>query len=175
MMWLKMNLEGIEFRFRIAGYKKSTRDNCYDEWCKVDLAVRAESWLDYHVEASEMLLAMEVETLKDAIDDLLDDRLEQPAELGFVEPDIEFELYPREDLRNNPRFLYIKPGREMSGIYMELVISFWHDGLTANRLVLGFGQDDMEKLECYLKYIIGLVNEDDPMVQKMMANGEMYE
>ena len=174
-MWLKMDLEGIEFCFRIAGYKRSTEDNCYDEWCKVDLAVKAGDWLNYHVEASEMLLAMEVETLKDAIDDLLNDRLEQPNELGFIEPDIEFELYPKEDLRNNPRFLYIAPGNEIADIYMELVISFWHNGLTANRLIMGFVQADMEKLECYLKYIIGIINEDDAMVRKMMADGEMYE
>ena len=174
-MWLKMDLEGIEICFRIAGYKKSTKDNCYDEWCKVDLAVKAGDWLNYHVESSEMLLAMEVETLKDAIDDLLNDRLEQPNELGFIEPDIEFELYPKEDLRNNPRFLYIAPGNEIADIYMELVISFWHNGLTANRLIMGFVQADMEKLECYLKYIIGIINKDDAMVQKMIADGEMYE
>ena len=173
-MWLEMDLEGIEFCFRIAGYKKSTKDNCYDEWCKVDLAVKAGDWLNYHVEASEMLLAMEVETLKDAIDDLLNDRLEQPNELGFIEPDIEFELYPKEDLRNNSRFLYIAPGNEIADIYMELVISFWHNGLTANRLIMRFVQADMEKLECYLKYIIGIINEDDATVQKMMADGEMY-
>lgn len=35
-MWLRMDLEGIEFRFRIVGYKKSTKDNCYDKWCTVD-------------------------------------------------------------------------------------------------------------------------------------------
>lgn len=174
-MWLKMDLEGIEFRFRIAGYKSSTKDDRYDEWCKVDLAVRAGEWLDYHVEASEMLLAMEVETLKDAIDDLLHDRLDQPTELGFVEPDIEFDLYPKEDLRNDPRFLYIRSGCEISDIYMELVISFWHDGLTANRLVLGLCQNDIEKLACYLKYITGQTDNNDVTVQKMIAAGEMYE
>lgn len=58
---------------------------------------------------------------------------------------------------------------------MELVISLWHDGLTANSLVLGLCRNDIEKLACYLKYITGLADKNDAAVQKMIAAGEMYE
>ena len=159
-MWLKMDLEGIEFRFRITGYKKSTEDKCYDEWCKVDLSLHANNWLDYRIISEEIMIAVEVETVRDCIGELLNDRRKESLEYECIEPDLEFLFHPK----------------GVVDVDMELVVSFWGNGVvSANRMLLTFDRPDLEKLECYLKYITGLIRRDDAMVQKMMANGEMYE
>ena len=155
-----MDLEGIEFCFRIAGYKKSTKDNCYDEWCKVDVSLHANNWLDYRIASEEIMLAVEVETVRDCIGELLSDRMKQPLEYECTEPDLGFLFHPK----------------GVVDIDMELVVSFWGNGIvSANRMSLTFERSNLEKLECYLKYITGSIHNDDAMVQKMMADGEMYE
>ena len=51
-----------------------------------------------------------------------------------MEPDFNFVLTPKQDVRLNPKVLYVRPGCEIVDIDMEWKISFWHDGLTANYL-----------------------------------------
>ena len=106
------------------------------------------------------MLAVEVETVRDSISKLLSNRLKEPLEYDCTEPDLAFNFHPK----------------GVTDIDMELFVSFWGNRVvSANRMLLTFERDDLEKLECYLRYITGLICEDDAMVQKMMETGEIYE
>ena len=175
-MWLKLNLEDINFHFQINKYRKSTRENWDCEWCRVDLTLQSRDWLNYQIHDAETMLATEVEELRDGIDALLRDGLEEPKEITCIEPDFEFQLHPKADVRNNPDVIYVKPGHEIIDIDMDLVLSFWDDdgALTANRMILAFDREDLEKLLCYLRLITGLVDENDEQVQSLIADGSLY-
>lgn len=176
IMWLKLDIGGIDFHFRISEYKKSTQENWDDEWCDVDLTLQSRKWLDYHINSDETLLALEVEELRDSIDALLKDGLENYEHKECVEPDFEFHLYPKEDLRNNPRFTYVAPGHEILDVHMDFSVTFWdREGcLSSNRLLMEFDRDDLEKLLCYLNLVTKAVSKDDDTVKKAIAEGYIY-
>lgn len=175
-MWLKLNLEGIDFHFRISKYRKSTRENWDDEWCEVDLTLQARKWLNYQIVSDEILLAIEVEEIRDRIEDLLNDKLDKPEKIECIEPDFELHLHPKEDIRNNPDIVYVKPGCEIADIDMDFQVSFWdsNGGSSANRLLLSFGRTDLEILLCYLRYITKMIDDKDEMVQRLISEGCLY-
>lgn len=169
-MWLKLDLEDIDFRFRISRYEGKP-------WCKVDLKLKAQKWLNYNMVHREVLEYDDVERICDRIEGLLNNKFDKPKGISFAEPDLEFILYPSFDIRNNPDVLYIKPGSNtILDVTMELIVSFWdEDGaLTANQLKLVFDREDIEKLHCYLKYVAGRINEEDETLQKLMTEGIIY-
>lgn len=175
-MWLRLNLEGVDFHFRISKYRKSTRENWYDEWCEIDLTLQSHEWLNYQIVSDETMLATEVEDVRDKINDLLHDKLDKPEKIECIEPDFTFLLHPKEDIRNNPDIIYVKPGCEIFDIDMDFQVSFWdRDGcLSSNRLLLSFGREDLEKLLCYFNYVTGTVDDKDEMVQKLLSDGILY-
>ena len=177
-MWLKLDLEDIDFRFRISKYQKSIDIGYLDKWCKVDLTLKAQEWLNYNMVYREALLPHEVEYLCDKIEALLNDKLNEPEIITCIEPDLEFHLFPKDDIRNNPDVVYVRPGSNtIVDVTMDLIVSFWDkDGvLTANQLKLAFNREDIEKLHCYLKYIIGTITEEDKIFPKLIADGIIYE
>lgn len=169
-MWLKLELEGIDFRFRISRYKGNP-------WCKVDLKLKAKKWLNYNMVHREVLEYDDVERICDRIEALLNNKFDKPKSISFAEPDLEFILHPSFDIRNNSNVLYVGEGLEILDVTMELIVSFWdEDGaLTANQLKLVFDREDIEKLYCYLKYVAGRINEEDKTLQKLIADGIIYE
>ena len=175
-MWIKLDIGGIDFHFRILGYRKSTRENWDDEWCNVDLTLQSNEWLNYQITSDENLLAAEVEDLRDSIDALLNDKLEECQHKECIEPDFEFHLYPKEDLRNNPRFTYVAPGHEILDIHMDFSVTFWdREGcLSSNCLLMEFDRDDLERLLCYLNLVTGTVSKDDETIKKAISEGYIY-
>ena len=174
-MWLRLDLEGLDFQFRITGYHPSTRENWDCEWCNVDLSMIAPHWLDYHIDNQEIMLCCEVESLKKGIDDLLEDRLTEKKEISFIEPDLSFHLFPREDLRKNPEVSYVAPGHEWTEVDADLEVHTWNHGLTENRIMTCFSRDELGILLCYLKLICGEVNVEDEAIQKYMSEGKIYD
>ncbi len=175
-MWLKLDLEGIDFRFRISRYRKSTKEKWDDEWCLVDLRLYAQDWLNYKIKSDETLLSFEVERIRDKINYLLNDKIEAPEIIECMEPDFEFHLHPKEDIRNNPNISYVRPGYEIVDIDMDFVVNFWYDKgtLSSNRMFLCFGRDDLNKLLCYLNYITGAADENDKTVNELITEGFIY-
>ena len=151
-MQLNLDLDGIEFRFRITKYEKSNSENLYklyNQWCIVELSLRSGSWLNYQI-SSEVLLSYEVEEIRDKISDFLEDKIQLQEELGFVEPDLTFIINPKVDI--------------------DLQIHFWDEGLTANYLSLCFDRNNLECLLVYLRYITKEIQTDDEMLQKLIAD-----
>ena len=173
-MWLKLNLDGIVLSLRIRQYKKVEADAWDSTWCKTDFSFVSEPWLNYSKENDEVLLAREVDELAEALEKLLTDQLSEPTEFTCIEPDFIFELNPKEDLRNNPRYVYIRPGCEIADIDLEWKVFFWHEGLTGNYLSVALARPDIECLLAYLKVVTGQLSEKDIEVQTLIAKGILY-
>ena len=173
-MWLKLNLDGIVLSLRIRQYKKVKADDWDSTWCKTDFSFMSEPWLNYSKEDDEVLLAREVDELVEALEKLLTDQLYEPTELTCIEPDFIFELNPKEDLRKNPRYLYIQPGCEMADIDLEWKVFFWYEGLTGNYLSVALARPDIECLLTYLKVVTGQLSEKDAEIQTLIAKGILY-
>lgn len=121
-----------------------------------------------------MFLAREVDDLVEALEKLLTDQLSAPTKFACIEPDFIFELTPKEDLRNNPRYVYIRPGCEIADIDLEWKVFFWHEGLTGNYLSVALARPDIECLLTYLKVVTGQLSEKDAEVQSLIAQGILY-
>ncbi len=167
-MWIKLNLDGIDFHFQITGYQKSNRDNWDEQWCKVDVTLQSPNWIDYHI-SSDILLSCEVEELRDNIEKLIQDLLTEQEELEFIEPDLTFVLNPKKDLRDSGRYSYIDLEHEIVDIYADLHVHFWNGGLTANYISLCFDRSDLEKLLVYLRLTTNLLTEQSPEVQDLFG------
>ena len=116
-MWFKLNLNGIVMNMRIKGYEPSEKDKWDYQWCDVDFSFIGESWLNYQRDNDEVLLSCEVEELAQALDDLLADRLLEVKTIECIEPDFNFILHPKRDLRNDPKYLYPKGIRDCRYLY----------------------------------------------------------
>ena len=173
-MWLKLNLDGIVLSLRILQYKKVKADDWDSTWCKTDFSFMSEPWLNYSKEDDEVLLAREVDELVEALEKLLTDQLYEPTEFTCIEPDFIFELNPKEDLRKNPRYLYIQPGCEIADIDLEWKVFFWNEGLTGNYLSVALARPDIECLLTYLKVVTGQLSEKDAEIQTLIAKGILY-
>lgn len=172
-MWLKLDLSGINLSMQIKNYRKTSEEDWLSVWCKTDFSFVADKWLNYCEDDSEVFLAREIEDLAKSLDDLLNDRLDAPTEFNCVEPDFNFVLNPKKDLRLDPKVLYVRPGCEIVDIDMEWKISFWHDGLTANYLSVTLDRTDIESLLLYLRLVIGEVQESDPTIKALMSKGSI--
>ncbi len=153
-MWFEIDVSGIEVKLQINGYKPTDKDNWDSEWCRCDFLFASGDWLNYHKGNDEVLLCSEVEELADAFTELLDNKLSEVKEINCIEPDFVFELYPQMDLREDPKYTYVRPGYEIQDIYVEWKIYFWHGGLTDNYLTITLGREDVARLRDYLKLVI---------------------
>ena len=170
-MWLKLDLSGIKLSMQIRNYRKVSADDWDSTWCKTDFAFVSDDWLNYRKENDEVFLAREIEDLAKSLDDLLNDRLTAPTEFNCIEPDFNFILNPKKDLRLDPKVLYVRPGCEIVDIDMEWKISFWHDGLTANYLSVTLNRTDIESLLLYLRLVMGEVRESSPEIKALISKG----
>lgn len=170
-MWLMLDLDGIVLRLQIRDYVKVAADDWDSTWCKTDFSFVSEPWLNYHKEDDEVFLAREIDELKEALQALMNNQLTEVTEFVCIEPDFSFVLNPQQDVRLNPRVLYVRSGFEMVDIDVEWKIAFWHDGLTANYLSVFLDRDNIESLLSYLRLIMGEIKESDPKIQQLIRDG----
>ena len=123
----------------------------------------------------ETLLSCEVQTMAENLDKLLNDELNEILEMECIEPDFKFKLYPKKDLRNDPKSIYYKEGYEIDDISMEWIVYFWNDSLTNNHLSLQFDKDDINHLYNYLNIVMGNIDNQDERVVRMVNEGVLYE
>ena len=172
-MWMKLDLDGIIFHFRICGYRVSTP--AWDvEWSRVDFTLKSGDWLNYQVHDTELLLMCEIEELQKKLQDLISDKLTDAERIEFLEPDLACVLYPKKNLRFDSNDLCIAQGYGTADISMELEVAFWYGGLTANRLNLFLDRQDIETMLCYLNVITGRLNISDKVVQEFIHRNVFY-
>ena len=143
-MWFEVDVNGINIKLQIYGYKQTNKDNCFDEWCKCD----------FKFNLPTRSLAFEVKQLEETLTKLLTNELSEIKEMVCMEPDFIFEFYPQTDIRNKPNYCYVKPGSEIQDIYMEWKIFFWNEGITDNHLTISLGRKEIIMLRDYLLEVI---------------------
>ena len=147
---LSLDLVGIKLALAITGYQKNSDATLDEHWCNVELSLRMGDTINYR-NKGEFLHSEEIEELRDAIGQLLSDEIKADCVLRFIEPDIEFELSPKSDIRDNPSVLYIKPGVDpFIDISMDMRVYIYHEGYTANYLSVAFDREDIKQLWEYL-------------------------
>lgn len=107
----------------------------------------------------------EVEELRDNIERLLVGRLTKIEGIGGIEPNFIFIFYPKYDIRSD--YQYATPGYEIKDISMDLQINYIIGGLTDNRIIVNFKQDDLEILLYYLNVITRKIKKSNKRVQEL--------
>lgn len=173
-MWLKLDLMGVDFHLQISDYASTTNENWDSKWCITNLSIISGNWLNYMIENNEVLLSFEVKELAEKLEQLLNDRLNEIVEIECIEPDFKFILYPKTNMRNNPKYEYIQEGYEIEDIKMEWIVYFWNGYLTNNYLSMEFDRDDIEYLSKYLNMIIGKIDKQSEEINEMVYRGLLY-
>ncbi len=171
-MWLKMDICGIIFQLCVRDYRDNPKEDY--EWCSIGISYASGQWLNYTRESDETLTSYEVKDILGNIKKLLNNEMTEPYELEFIEPDFHLIFNPQKDLREDPKYTYIKEGYEIEDIDMDWRIFFWDGGLTDNFLSLKFYRSDVEILCDYLKYVVGELSEESPQIQKLIQRGILY-
>lgn len=153
---VQIDAAGITIDLLIKGYRKSTKDNWDELWCRCDFSFTSNNWLNYKSVDNEVLLSCEIEELEQSLTKLLDGKITEKIVIEPIEPDFKFILFPEEDLRNNPNYTYVQPGYEILDIHLEWQVYFWSGGLTDNFLTVTLGRKEIVRLRDYLRSVIGL-------------------
>ncbi len=170
-MRLKLDLNGIVVQIKINEYVPSNRKMWDDQWCYVDYSLTSGSWLNYVKKSDSVWLSCEVEELAKSLHKLLNDEIPERKIVDFIEPDFEFTLQPKRDLRQDPQYSYVAEGHEWADIYADWTVKFWNDGLTDNFLSVTLGREDIEVLAIYLDLVIGKISANSTEVQQLIASG----
>lgn len=162
---LKINCDGIDLQMQILDYQNNNEDD--DNWTQDNITVKSKQWLNYEI-SGEVLLSSDVDYLCYELQQLIDNKLEEPTEIGFPEPDLSFVLHPIHDIRDSEKIVYVAPDHRLVDIYVDLEIHFWDEGgLTANKLCITLSRDEIKALLTYLLLITHKLNEDNQDLQEL--------
>lgn len=149
-MLFERKVGGIDIVLRIDDYEPPEMHQFGTHWCDCGYSFSFRNIINYYKQHDEILMPAEVDYLAESLTALLEDKIDAPDEVKMVEPDFVFMLYPKEDLRNNPKYAYIAPGHEIQDIYAEWRIYFWDDGLTENFLTITLCREDISAFRDFL-------------------------
>lgn len=149
---LKLNIDDTEFEFGISNYI-SKEDND-ENWAKIKLKVINKNF--YYDENREIMTCSEIEELLEEVEKLLKDEIKEKSSIDFLEPDIEFCLYPKINLWDLGNYIYIKKGHEIQDIFIELSINLTDNNgvYTGQKYVMVFAREEIEKIVEYIKNVI---------------------
>lgn len=157
-MWLKLDLDGINFQMRIRGYEPYNKEKQDDQWCTVEYAFMGLG-INFIDDGDDILLSYEIERLASSLDDLLHDKITEVDIIECIEPDFKFMMIPKTDIWD---------------ISMELKSYFWNGYLTNNYLSLSFDKQNIIYFRNYLLYVMKKLDEDDPIIQDMLEKDVLY-
>lgn len=171
-MWIKLDLDGMRVEFEIDNYKAN--QNLDGNWTNFSYNYSFRDIIKYNFQNAEILLSCEIDELRDVLEKLLNDELTDIKKINFIEPDLEFELHPKFDIRNDSNLMCVKSEKEKVDIYMELKVNLWDGGLTSNYFSTTFSRNEIEYLFVYLSLITKKISKDDSRVLKLIENGILY-
>lgn len=155
-MAFNLNVDGMEIYLNINGYEKTNSDNWDSTWCQVDFSFMFPDCINYSKNNDEVLLACEIESLENGLTNLLENRIDKKTLLSFIEPDFNFELYPRHLITDeDPNVIYVRPGYESIDVSANWIVNLWSCGaLTDNYFSVALGRDDITQLRDYLRSVL---------------------
>lgn len=148
---LHMNIDDTIFELGIFDYVPGEDND--DNWVKMIVKIKNKNF--NYLENSELMTSAEVERLLNGLQKLLNDELKEKEEIGFYEPDLEFDLYPKGDTEN---YDYIEDGYRMQDIYVEFTVNLTDkEGIyTGQKYVMIFDREEIEKIVTYIKTIVNI-------------------
>ena len=143
-MWVKFDLQGMKLKFKVEKYiPNQTIDG---EWTEISFSFEFQDVIKYSTSKNEVLLCSEVDDIRNFMEKLLDDKLEEEVNYKCIEPDFEFTFSPKYDVRNDPDVIWVKSGNEIRDIEMKLKVNLWNEGLTCNYFSTTFNKEEIEIL-----------------------------
>ena len=173
-VWFKLDLDDIIFQLQIRNYSSLSEEDWGSQWSKSDFSLTSDAWLNYSIQNAEVFLSCEIEKLANNLDKLLKDELTEITVMEFVEPDFKLIFHPKKDLRNDPKYIYVKKGCEIVDITMEWIVTFWNEGLTNNYLSVEFDRGNIYYLYNYLSLIMGNIDKHSKTIDDMLAKGIIF-
>ena len=146
-MWVKFDLQGMKLKFKVEKYiPNQTIDG---EWTEID-------------------------DIRNFMEKLLDDKLEEEVNYKCIEPDFEFTFSPKYDVRNDPDVIWVKSGNEIRDIEMKLKVNLWNEGLTCNYFSTTFNKEEIEIFYLYLSLITNKISKDNDKINNLITEGIIY-
>lgn len=148
-MYLKID-NYTEFELSISREHKDAKDS-YDKWCQISLRIE-NGYFKYKKVNDEILLECEIEDLIREFYKMLTGDLQQDKYISFLEPDLEFILYPT--IQANEK------------VIVDLRINLFQDGaLSADYYNLCLGEEEIEQLLIYLNKIIPTIELKEKIIE----------
>ncbi len=151
---LKMNIDGTHFEFGIYNYK--TTDTSNENWSDIYIYIHNSYFRYYNI--SELMTDAEIETILEYLKRLLNDELQEYEKITFYEPDLEFEFYPKINLKDTGEYLYIKQGYEIQDIFMKININLTNEEwvYTGQKYVIIFDRNEIERIKDYIEGVTSI-------------------
>lgn len=168
-MWLKFDLDGMLFELNITNYM-ANQD--YDgSWSKVSYNFKFKDVINYSINKTELLLNCEIDDLIKLTEELLNDELNDDVLYESKEEEFVFIFNPKYDIRNDPKLLFVKTGKEIIDISMEIQVYLSNDGLTANYFSTTLNREEIEAFYLYLSLITRKIDIENEKIQKLIYSG----
>lgn len=151
---LCLNVDGMIVRLSVNDYEKSNKADWDSQWCNCEFSLGFENQLIFYESSGSLLLSCEIEDLESKLTQLLNDELDEAYKLECLEPDFQFMLQPKRDLRNDPNIVYVQKGHEIADIAMEWRVFLWIGGFaTDNYFALALGRKEITLLRDFLRAV----------------------
>lgn len=139
---LHIDLGGTIFRLLLSS--KGVDDGGYS-WTDANIMIE-NRYFNYQTGA-EFLTYSEIKEIYCQLTMLLDDKVQETTTLEFIEPDLQIALNPKHDLRNDPKYVYVKEGFEIEDVCAEFIFFLsLGAGYTDERYTLPLYRSDIEHL-----------------------------
>ena len=155
---IKMESCDTEVVFHIHGLGNGygSEDNDHEKYgCWVVLTLQVKSHIfNYCKKQDEMLMLGEIKNLRDYLCDLVNDRLEKEAAIGFIEPDLGFVLSPKFNWHDKNKG-WCKKELEIVDISGELILNLHDKGgvYTGEKYSFPLGRGDIVLMRDYLSEV----------------------
>ncbi|MBS3975894.1 MAG: hypothetical protein KGZ75_04080 [Syntrophomonadaceae bacterium] len=143
---LRLDLGGTVFHFF---FSDKGFDDCGYFW--TDACISVENRYFNYQTGSQFLTFAELQEICESLTKLLNGGITEKRHLEFIEPNLQIILNPKYDLKNDPKYAYVREGFEIVDVSAEF--SFYlllSDGYTDERYTLPLYRSDIEEVVKFL-------------------------
>lgn len=149
---IKMNVDDTYFEFGIFNYVLG--QNNEDNWVGIKINVHNKNF--NYFKKSELMTSTEVKYLLKRLEQLLDGKLKEEETIGFYEPDLEFTLYPKNNLRDTGKYAYIEEYEQDIDMNFTINLTDREGTYIGQKYVIIFDRKEIEKIVEYMNKIMNL-------------------
>ena len=144
----------MEFYFSVngVGYLCGDDDVIGDYWTRVSISIK-NAYFNWSESDGEAFTFGELINLRDSLNTLLSDGYSEPFVIRFIEPNYEFLLTPKTDLRTIIKGVFKDPVRD---VFMEFIVNITYGGFgdATERYTLPFHRNAIIAWRDYLDEVI---------------------